>query len=222
MSNPTENQGLKLLGEGKYQEALDFFNEFLKAHPRDADAYGDRGVVRLHLDDLEGALDDMNHARSLEPKKAYRYSSRAFVKEKMGDTRGAILDYEKAIQLGPEDAIAHNNLGLLEEKLGRHNKALEHIRKADKLGKPSDAQIIESGLNTYEQNKVVNELLTELKIDTKEAQVHEPTSFSKRALIKTALTAFFKPAARKEYFQFLKNLFKSKNQKGKSSSSEST
>ncbi len=210
MPDSIENQGLKLLREGKYKEALHFFNEFIKSHPRDADAFSDRGVVRLHLNDLKGALEDMNYARSLEPKKAYRYSSRAFVKEKMGDTRGAILDYEKAIALDPDDAIAYNNLGLLEEKLGRHNKAIEHIKKADALGKPQDAETIETGLNVYEQNKVVDELLTELNIETNDVIPEKKEDYSFLTLVKTAISALFQPTARKEYIQFLKGMFKRK------------
>lgn len=208
MSNPIENQGLKLLSQGKYQEALLFFDSFLKSHPRDADAFSDRGVVRLHLNDLKGALEDMNQARRLEPNKAYRYSSRAYVKEKMGDTRGAILDYEKAIALDPDDAIAHNNLGLLEEKLGRHNKALEHIRKADELGSPQDADIIESGISIYQQNKVVNELLSELNIETDNQIQEENVKHSWLRILKTAWSAISQKSARREYVVFLKSLFR--------------
>lgn len=131
--HPAYREGLNLLRERQYHEALKAFNKALEDEPNSPDIISDRGVTYLHLGQKQKALDDMNRAVELEPDYAYRYASRAFVRDSMGDLEGAVEDYRYAVKLEPDDSIAHNNLGILEEKMGYQNSAKKHFDKADEL-----------------------------------------------------------------------------------------
>jgi len=131
-------KGVELLKKAEYQKALKLFDGLIKDFPNEADFISERGVVKFHLQDMEGALRDMDEAIRLQPRKSYRYSSRAYIRGHGGMVKKAIDDYKMAIELDPEDAIAHNNLGLLEEKLGYIEKSQGRFKLADEIANHSE------------------------------------------------------------------------------------
>ena len=133
-------QGIALLKNAEYRKALNIFDQLIKEFPSEADFISERGVVKFHLQDLEGALKDMDHAIELQPRKSYRYSSRAYIRGHAGMVKKAIEDYQKAIELDPEDAVAHNNLGLLEEKLGYIEQSKRRFKLADDLANSDESR----------------------------------------------------------------------------------
>jgi len=127
------DEGVKLLKEGLFKEALQIFNDLINSFPDNASYYSERGVVYFHMKSKQKALSDMDKAVELEPKKSYRYSSRAYIRGHFGMIHDAIKDYEYAVELDPEDAVAYNNLGLLQEQIGYQKMANDQFNKADKL-----------------------------------------------------------------------------------------
>ena len=91
----------------------------------------------------------------------------------------------QTIELDPKDDIAYNNLGLLQENAGKMSSAKNNFKKADKI----------SGYNPEKR-------VDEIKKDLNEEE--------ENSLGKTALSIFTSKRARKEYFQFIKSLFKKK------------
>ena len=152
--------------------------------PEEATLLCDRGISHFKNKNIEAAMLDMDKAVELEPNNPFRYSSRAYIRANI-DIKGAIADYEKTIELDPKDDIAYNNLGLLQENAGKMSSAKNNFKKADKI----------SGYNPEKR-------VDEIKEDLNEEE--------ENSLGKTALSIFTSKRARKEYFQFIKSLFKKK------------
>ena len=58
---------LDLSSSGKFNLALQEWNQYLDSYPDDAAGLSNRGNVRLVLGDLKGSIDDQNKAISLNP-----------------------------------------------------------------------------------------------------------------------------------------------------------
>lgn len=127
-----EVKGFALQKLGRWEEAMECWNQLVAMHPDHGDHYNNRGVCKFNLR-FKHAIDDFNKAIELEPDNPYFYSSRAYVRDKIGDTEGSVADYKRAHELDPSDALVLNNLGLAEQKLGYTAQARERFRNSDDL-----------------------------------------------------------------------------------------
>ena len=205
--------GVELMKQGKYAAAKQLFTDALEHYTNNADFYSERGVTKLHLNDLKGALSDMNEAQRLEPNKPYRYSSRAFIKDALKDIDGAIEDYKIAIRLDPDDDIAYNNLGMLEEKLGFGEMAQKRYQKADALAQlATDERQTNVSEEIDEQGEaLIASFMQELELSVKRdpvTPVENNTQTGNKSLLKTAMSIFSSKEARNEYLVFLRSFFR--------------
>ncbi|MFK7758049.1 MAG: tetratricopeptide repeat protein [Flavobacteriales bacterium] len=201
--SPQFLQAETLMKAGSYQAAFTLFSAAIKAEPNNPVYYSQRGVCYFHLKDLKSALKDMNKSVELDPDYSYRYASRAYIKDASGDVLGAIADYQKAVELDPEDAVSYNNLGLLEEKLGYMESSKKSFKKADDLAK----MLEETGIVTErELLESVGEKPTNIQKEI-DAESEEQTSSS---LTQEIGNVFKKKDVFKEFVQFIKNGFKTK------------
>jgi Flp pilus assembly protein TadD len=94
------DQGVANLENGKFDQALQDFNEALKLKPGDAALYDYRGVAyRVKGLDAQ-AMQDFNRAIELDPKYARAYRNRAMVYFDQSDYDKSVADQEKAQSLG--------------------------------------------------------------------------------------------------------------------------
>jgi tetratricopeptide (TPR) repeat protein len=124
--------GLSLQKLGRFDEALEVWNQLIYRKPDFASYYNERGVCKFNMR-FKHSIEDFDKAIELAPYDPYFYSCRAYVRDKTGDTEGAVADYSKAHELDPEDAIVLNNLGLAEQKMGHTKKSREFFAKSDDL-----------------------------------------------------------------------------------------
>ena len=207
-------KGKALFEKQKYEEAIQALNHFLLVQKNNADAlytraicfrkindfeksiadlstilirlpdeatlFCDRGISHFHNKNITAAMEDMNKAVELDAMNPFRYSSRAYIRANI-DIDGAIKDYKKAIELDPEDAVSYNNLGLLEENLGKMSSAKNSFKIADKIiGYSSEKRYLK-------EEKIIDQNDSFWKIIFK---------------------VFTSKVTRKEYFAYLKSIFK--------------
>lgn len=184
--------------QGKYEKALEHFNEALARNSMDPDLWHDRGVCQFHLGRKREALHDMDKALELQPHYSYRYSSRAFMKGHLRDLEGAIADYRKAIELDPDDAIAHNNLGLLEEQLGHHEKARQHFRVADELSELLKEKGIDPAIYSEEEPRNIQ----------KEIDAERAANTGPQAVFREMKSVFRSGKNFKEFLTFIRKGFR--------------
>ena len=67
---------LDLSSVGKFNLALQEWNNYLDSYPDDAAGLSNRGNVKLVIGDLEGSIDDQNKAISLNPSEIDPYINR--------------------------------------------------------------------------------------------------------------------------------------------------
>ena len=129
--------------DGKYDEALDYFNKSLALVP-DAIIYGERATLKAGMKDLKGAIADYDKAIALQPHPddlATLYGNRGSLKQSIGDLEGALADYDKVIALKPNQAVIYNNRATIKNSKGDSSGALADYDKAIAL-EPDNGQYL--------------------------------------------------------------------------------
>ena len=99
LANPPYLEGNKMFDAGRYQEAVEFYSKSVYIEPTFAQAYNNRGLAKIELNDHQGAMADFNKVLSLDPKNAEAYRNRATMKFRLNDYAAALADYDKASAL---------------------------------------------------------------------------------------------------------------------------
>ena len=85
--------------DGRYEEALDGYDEAIRLNPRDAAAFNNRGNTLKRLGRLEGAIRDYDEAIRLAPDEYATYSNRGDAYARKGDHDRAKEDYRRSDRL---------------------------------------------------------------------------------------------------------------------------
>jgi tetratricopeptide (TPR) repeat protein len=125
-------QGVQFTIEGKNQEALNALNQSIKMQPNYAEAYAERGLVYLELEDYRMALENYNQAIRLDSKQWHAYNNRAIAKFHLNDLQGAIADYDQALKLKERPAFYYNR-GNTYSRLGNSQRAIADYDRALQL-----------------------------------------------------------------------------------------
>lgn len=88
------------------EEAVDYYNNYLKLHSTDAETYIMRGASYFKIGNIDEALMDLNTAVALDSNNALAYYNRGVVAVYLRDYKQGIKDFDQAILLDPmmEDA----------------------------------------------------------------------------------------------------------------------
>jgi tetratricopeptide (TPR) repeat protein len=121
-------------GDSKAGEVIAACSAILERDPRAAEAYYNRGVARMQLNQLEGALADFNKAIEINPKDPDAWNNRGLIYNRLGKPGNAVSDFSMAIELDDLYGKAYCNRGLVYLKLGRTTEAEEDLKKAARLG----------------------------------------------------------------------------------------
>eukprot|EP01135_Chromosphaera_perkinsii_P008150 Nk52_evm1s1149 gene=Nk52_evmTU1s1149 len=101
-----EFEGIKLAETGKFQEAIQCFDELLEKHPSYASGYNNRAQTFQLCERVEDALKDLEKAIEYGQNDNFvlrnAYTQRAMIEKLRGDDDAAKSDFEKAAELGGE------------------------------------------------------------------------------------------------------------------------
>jgi tetratricopeptide (TPR) repeat protein len=128
------------LETNKPDEALDQFQNAVKADPTNGDAlfgYGKSLVLLGHGDE---AISPLTRAITIDPKNAEGYRLRGSANAAVFKNKQALEDVQKSIELNPDDYESYYTLGLLEAFLENHQGAVEQFGKAIEHYKPKPGQ----------------------------------------------------------------------------------
>ncbi|WP_425388348.1 tetratricopeptide repeat protein [Domibacillus tundrae] len=126
-------QGIELLQEGKWEEALKLFTEQIEEKPQDPAAYINFGHVLAEMNDTERALKFYEKAVEVDHSSSaahYALGSFYFGQERFEE---AAQSFEKAIRNGMEEADAYFMLGLSFLYLDQTVMALPYLMRAVEL-----------------------------------------------------------------------------------------
>ena len=121
---------LDLSSGGKFNLALQEWNQYLDSYPDDAAGFSNRGNVRLVVGDIEGSIDDQTKAISLNPSEKDPYINRGVAKEALGLWSQAKKDYMFVISQDSKNFSALYNLANVEGSSLQWEKARDLFAKA--------------------------------------------------------------------------------------------
>lgn len=101
----------------------DYAAELAKT-PETADAYLNRGNLRLNRRDYDGAIDDFTHAIELNPKSDLALAERGIAYSWKRNSDLANKDFDTALALNPRNAVVFRGRGILAENTGNAREAI--------------------------------------------------------------------------------------------------
>jgi tetratricopeptide (TPR) repeat protein len=124
------NAGIKLMGEGKLDEAIVEFTEAVGLAPSWAEAYFHRGNAYGSNGEYDLAIADYTEAIGIDQEYVEAYSNRGLAYGHKGEYDRAIADYAKAIEINPENAETYNNRGVVYRQNGEYDRAIADYTRA--------------------------------------------------------------------------------------------
>jgi tetratricopeptide (TPR) repeat protein len=139
-------EGLQLLENLMFNEAIEAFSKAIKERPGDSIAYNGRGMAYDKIAKHKKAIANYKKALNIDiavhgerhSNVATRYNNIGVVLHKLGEYDHAIEDFQEALKIymavygrnHPSVAKVYNNIGRAWNELGEYNRAIEYCRKA--------------------------------------------------------------------------------------------
>ncbi|MFH0802840.1 MAG: tetratricopeptide repeat protein [bacterium] len=140
-------RGINLFYQGKWDGAIDSFNEEIKNNPQDTIAYNflldalfRRGTLESYSNELEGRLQDKPDDPLLRTQLGLVYFARSKSEPAMLDE--ALEELKKAANGDPQSSLAYSGLGMVYFDKRMMPKAKNHFSKAMQLN-PTDILALE-------------------------------------------------------------------------------
>lgn len=127
------NRGNAYNAEGKYELAIQDYDESIKLNPDYAKPFNNRGVAYRKKGDYDRAVADFDAAIKIDPNYADAFANRAEVYQKKGDYGGALKDFDEAIRLQPTSAAVLNERCWTRAIIGELQGALADCNEAIRL-----------------------------------------------------------------------------------------
>ncbi len=109
-------RGLCRLAQGRFDQAIQEFTDFLTAHPEFNTARLNRALAHMGLKEYNLALDDLNAVIDQGSRETRAYFLRSQVHQKLGDFAAAQTDWETGIERTPQDAVGWIARGIAQMK----------------------------------------------------------------------------------------------------------
>ena len=166
-------KGLYLNRTGHHEKAIDAFTKAIKADPKNADAYNNRGAVRYVRKEWDQSIADYTRAIEIDPGSAAFYINRGAAWFKKNNYRKTISDYNRAIEIDPLSADAFNNRGMTWYFLGQYDRAIADHTRAIKINPENNEYYNNRGAAFFRKNRYDRAI-----VDYSRAVIINPTSYN--------------------------------------------
>jgi tetratricopeptide (TPR) repeat protein len=119
--------------QGKYDLALEGYDQAERVSPESVDARVGKGRVLLEKKQPKLALKELEEAKDLAPGNAVVLEQYGRTLEAVGDLAQAQAEYKEALELDPQNVWALLDLAEILEKQGDWARAIENYRAASKI-----------------------------------------------------------------------------------------
>lgn len=123
-------EGDNLFFEGRYEEAINAYNESIRLEPNGADVWNNRGVVLTRLQRYDPAIASYDRALQILPNYGDAWNNRGVTLLELQRYEDAIDSYDHAIQVKPDYADAWNNRGVAFARLQNFEEAILSYNEA--------------------------------------------------------------------------------------------
>lgn len=225
----TFEAGIELYKTGKFEEALQVFNQLITTVEKNPELHLYRGRILSRLGKTKEAILDFDLIIELDPYNTNYISDRAVVLHLLKRNEEALAEFDRAANLDPKNPYRYSSRAYFKDRIGDLNGAIEDYEKTIELD-PEDAVaynnkgLVEEKLGYKERSKKsfsqADDLVgykpsipesappTEnLKEDKSEDQVNEKEKLTAGFYFKTLGSLFSDPKARSDFKKFLKGIF---------------
>ena len=126
-------QGDRLVKEGRYSDAIEYYNRAIRMGSKPSTAWSSKGVAFKRMKEYEEALRCEDIAIQMNEKNEFAWCNKGDVYFKLGKYKDAVACYDKALKIRPRYAIAWNNKGAALARLDKFAEAKKCHDKAIKL-----------------------------------------------------------------------------------------
>lgn len=123
-------QGAVMAGQGKYEDALVYYDRAERENPMEIDVYLSKGIAYANLEKLDEAKTQFEKALKLNRTSGLAYFHLGSIALLQGNMQLGFENYNKAISNGYDDAQLYYSLGLLHEENGEIDMAIRNYSKA--------------------------------------------------------------------------------------------
>jgi tetratricopeptide (TPR) repeat protein len=171
------NKGLDLSRQGKYQEAIEWYDKALAVDPNYIYALNGKGVALNNLGKNKEAIEYYDKALRIDPNNVYPLTGKGWAFANLGQYHEAIEYYDKALAVDPNFTYAQNNKKI----------ALEHLSKkkpssqTDTTSKGTMPKGWKPSSSYHDKNTVVDNVKISPTVLTKsdDAIIHQKENLSK-------------------------------------------
>jgi serine/threonine protein kinase len=128
-------RGKKLGEEGRWVEALAWFDRAVAADSNSHEAWNNHGTCLWHLRRFEGAVDSYNRALDLNYEAVDTHINRGAALLELDRLLEALDEFESATNLAPDSKVAWKGKAIALRRLDRLAEAVEAESKANRLNK---------------------------------------------------------------------------------------
>lgn len=127
------NQGRKLMKQGRYKEALKFYDKAISIYSLDAGMHSNRATILGHLNRPAEAVVEMKKATALAPDWSDGFNNLADKQKAIKDFRGAEESCREAMRLAPNDPLPILTLSEVYIEMGKKHDAQKLIFQASEM-----------------------------------------------------------------------------------------
>ena len=182
---PPLRSGNRHFQQGKFDEAIEDYDETIRINPESADAYNNRGAAKGALRKYQEAIADFDEAVRINPQHANAYKNKGKAKSALGQYHDAIADYDQAIRINSQFTEAYYDRGNAKDMLGRHDEAIADYNEAIRINPQSadvynNRGITKSALGQY--HDAIADYDQAIRINPQYAQAYNNRGIAKKNL----------------------------------------
>lgn len=129
-NNPESLLSLAILMDESNQQkkALELLDQLIENNGKDATAFHNRALTKMHLGDINGAIGDAAAAIALEPEFSAAYAVKAQALSAAGKFNESIIAWGNVLESDPRNTQALNRLSELAEELSSSKRGIKQIQ----------------------------------------------------------------------------------------------
>jgi len=148
------NSATELSKEGKFEEAVEYYDQVLAINDSVAEVHLNKGVALYKADEPERALECFLRAAELKPDLAAAHANCGNAFKELGRGAEAVASYEKALEVDPSMVHLWSSLANTLNAMGRFEDALDAASKGIKANsKPNPALHNERIFSFFKMNR---------------------------------------------------------------------
>ena len=136
----TFDNGLEAFYDGRFQDGIKYFTEYISTNNTDFKGYTYRGLCFQAMKNYPRSIEDFTRVITVTPNNFDGYLNRGNSYYFSNNNEAAMRDYKDAIRLAPKDFEAYFGMSRVLMKLRRFDQALKEINSAEGID-PMNARV---------------------------------------------------------------------------------